>query len=290
MTERPFVSLQAALHSLPPLRDVIKSVALSAKRGLGQNFLMDLNITAKIARLAGASEGGNFLEIGPGPGGLTRALLSAGAGRLTVVEKDERCLPVLLQIQEAVGEKMEIITGDALKIELPADFPHPFRVTANLPYNISTQMLLRILTGKNNFPKPEKAFLMFQKEFAQRLCAKTGEEHYGRLSVLVSLLSSVKIIYLLPPDAFTPAPKIFSALTEITPYQEPSSPFILKRLEEITAAAFSGRRKMIRTSLKSVFQDSDKTLREAGMNPDIRAENLSPADYAKLSLIVDDVK
>lgn len=274
----------AALKNLPPLREVIKSVSLSAKRALGQNFLTDLNVTRKIARAAGAGEGGVFLEIGSGPGGLTRALLEEGAEKVIVIEKDARCRPILEEISAAAPGRLEIILGDALKLNWAGVTPPVFNLAANLPYNISSEVLIHMLTGRKGFPKPRQATLMFQLEFAERLCAGPDTEAYGRLSVIAALCADTKIMFELPPSVFTPAPKVRSAVVKVTPKQTPPD-FPVARLEAITAAAFSGRRKMIKSALKPVFANPVEVLESLNVKPDRRAENLPPETFAALARI-----
>src|SRR3954471_7977951 len=231
------------VDKLPPLRDVIAAHGLAAKKSLGQNFLFDLNLTRKIARAAGAAEGGVFYEVGPGPGGLTRALLSEGADSVIAVERDARCLPALEEIANAWPGKLEVISADALKLDEATILPPGARVAANLPYNVGTALLIKWLTVEAWPPLWASLTLMFQKEVAQRINASAGTEHYGRLSVLAQWRCTAKILFDVNKGAFVPPPSGTSAIVRLEPRAEPLAPANLADLEKITAAAFGQRRK-----------------------------------------------
>ena len=268
---------------LPPLRDVISAFDLAAKKSLGQNFLLDLNLTRKIARAAGAQEGGDFYEVGPGPGGLTRALLEEGASRVVAVERDSRCLPALAQIAAAFPGHLEVISGDAMTMNEAASFPHGARIAANLPYNIGTALLVRWLTTPHWPPFWKSCTLMFQKEVAQRIVAQPGTEHYGRLSVLAGWRATARILFDVPKQAFVPPPKITSSVVRLEPRTQPLASCSLSDLERITAAAFGQRRKMLRQSLKPLAQDSQSRITAAGIDPMARPETLPISAFAALA-------
>lgn len=267
------------LSALPPLRDVIARHGLMADKRLGQNFLLDLNLTRKIARQAAPLLDVAVLEVGPGPGGLTRALLEAGA-IVTAVEKDRRCLAALADLQAAAGNRLRLIEGDALEQDYSALFDAPPVVVANLPYNVGTALLLAWLEQPHRF---RRFILMFQKEVADRLSARPGGRDYGRLSVLVQWLCEVDALFDLPPRAFTPSPKVTSTVVDITPRAEPLYPAPRKSLERLTAAAFGQRRKMLRASLRQLGADTETALVRAGINPTARAETLSVEDFCRLA-------
>jgi 16S rRNA (adenine1518-N6/adenine1519-N6)-dimethyltransferase len=268
---------------LPPLRDVIAKHGLAAKKSLGQNFLFDLNLTARIARAAGAGEGGIFYEVGPGPGGLTRALLACGADKVVAVERDQRCLPALDEIAAAHPGKLAVISGDAVKIDEAALFPHGVRIAANLPYNVGTALLIRWLTTESWPPFWQSCTLMFQKEVAQRIVARPGTEHYGRLSVLATWRATAKILFDVSPQAFVPPPKITSSVVRLEPRAEPLAPCGLHDLERVTAAAFQQRRKMLRQSLKGLAPDAEARIAVAGIAPTERPEDLTVEQFAALA-------
>jgi 16S rRNA (adenine1518-N6/adenine1519-N6)-dimethyltransferase len=268
---------------LPPLRDVIAKHDLAAKKSLGQNFLFDLNLTAKIARAAGAQEGGTFYEVGPGPGGLTRALLSEGAARVVAVERDVRCLPALAEIAAAFPGRLEVLSGDALKVEEAALFPEGARIAANLPYNIGTALLIEWLTSESWPPFWKSCTLMFQKEVAQRIVAQPGSEHFGRLSVLAGWRATAKILFDVPRQAFVPPPKITSSVVRLEPRPQPLAPCALGDLERVTAAAFGQRRKMLRQSLKGLAPDAEARIAAAGIAPTERPEDLTIPQFSALA-------
>jgi 16S rRNA (adenine1518-N6/adenine1519-N6)-dimethyltransferase len=271
---------------LPPLREVIAAHALNAKRSLGQNFLLDLNLTGRIARAAGAEGGGVFYEVGPGPGGLTRGLLAEGAARVVAVERDERCLPALAQIAAAYPGRLDVISADAMAIDEAELFAGArVRVAANLPYNVGTALLVKWLTTETWPPFWSSLTLMFQREVAERLVAKPDTEHYGRLSVLTQWRTTAKILFDVSRSAFVPPPKITSSIVRLEPLAEPVAPARLKDLERVTQAAFGQRRKMLRQSLKGLSPDAEALIRTAGLDPTARAETLSVADFAALARV-----
>ena len=269
---------------LPPLREVIAAHGLAAKKSLGQNFLFDLNLTRKIARAAGAQEGGAFYEVGPGPGGLTRALLSEGADRVIAVERDARCLPALEDIARAWPGKLDVISADAMALDETEFLPSGVRVAANLPYNVGTALLVKWLTVETWPPFWVSLTLMFQKEVAQRITAKPGTEHYGRLSVLAQWRCTAKILFDVNKGAFVPPPSVTSAILRLEPRRTPLSPANLHDLEKVTAAAFGQRRKMLRQSLKSL--GGEALLEKAGIDPTARPEDLSIEQFAALARAV----
>ena len=273
----------ATIDGLPPLREVIQAHDLVAKKQLGQNFLLDLNLTAKIARLAGDLSACDVLEIGPGPGGLTRGLLAEGARRVLAVEKDARCLPALAEIAAAYPGKLDVINGDALEVDVLAHLTPPIRIAANLPYNVGTELLIRWLTPKQWPPFWESLTLMYQKEVAERIVAKPRTEHYGRLALLAQWRAEPKIVLHLPPEAFTPAPKVHSAVVHITRLAEPRFPADEAVLSRITAMAFNQRRKMLRSSLKGLGPDIEERLVAAGIPPTARAEEISLEGFCALA-------
>jgi 16S rRNA (adenine1518-N6/adenine1519-N6)-dimethyltransferase len=266
---------------LPPLRDVIAAYDLAAKKSLGQNFLLDLNLTARIARAAGAADGGCFYEVGPGPGGLTRALLKEGAQKVIAVERDPRCLPALADIAAAYPGRLEIINADALTLDERAILPSGARIASNLPYNVGTGLLIKWLTGNNWPPFWSSLTLMFQREVAERIVAKPDTEHYGRLSVLAAWRTKAKILFDVNRSAFVPAPSVTSSIVRLEPLPQPVAPADLAKLERITAAAFGQRRKMLRQSLKPLGGES--LLERAGIDPTARPEQLSVAQFASLA-------
>ncbi|MGV6801761.1 MAG: 16S rRNA (adenine(1518)-N(6)/adenine(1519)-N(6))-dimethyltransferase RsmA [bacterium] len=272
---------------LPPLRDVIAEFGLGARKSLGQHFLLDLNITRKIARLADIHAGDYVIEVGPGPGGLTRALLEQGA-HVIAIEKDRRCIDALKCVAQAYPDKLTLIEDDALKVN-EADIlsrlslSQPVKLVSNLPYNISTELLVKWLKSDPRFWS--SLTLMFQKEVAQRILASPGNKTYGRLSVIAQAASCAVHGFDLPARAFTPPPKIDSTIVHFTPYTSQS--FSIDKLEQVTAAAFSQRRKMLRSSLKSLFQETTMdTLSVTGLSPTIRAENLTVANYIELAKLL----
>ncbi|MGB0695829.1 MAG: 16S rRNA (adenine(1518)-N(6)/adenine(1519)-N(6))-dimethyltransferase RsmA [Rhodospirillaceae bacterium] len=277
-----------ALDGLPPLREIIAAHDLGAKKGLGQHFLFDLNLTGRIARKAGDLQSGTTIEIGPGPGGLTRALLAAGAGRLVVVERDERCRPVLEQIAAAYPGRLEVLFADALQVS-PADLgPAPRRIVANLPYNVSTPLLLHWL---KDIAALDSLTLMFQKEVVDRIAAQPGEKAYGRLSVIAAWLCEVRPLFDIDPRAFTPPPKVMSTVVTLRPRAEPLAPAKFEIMEQVTAAAFGQRRKMLRRSLSPLAAKiglaSEDLCRQAGLEPTARAEEIPVEGFAKVARLLE---
>jgi 16S rRNA (adenine1518-N6/adenine1519-N6)-dimethyltransferase len=269
---------------LPALRDVIATYDLRAKKTLGQNFLLDLNLTRRIARASGPLDSATIYEVGPGPGGLTRALLSEGAARVVAVERDERCLQALADIATAYPGRLEIVSADALKLEERTLFgASRVRVAANLPYNIGTALLVKWLTVEQWPPFWESLTLMFQREVAERIVAKPGAAAYGRLSVLAQWRSSAKILFDVSRSAFVPPPKITSSIVRLEPLAAPVAPARLADLETVTAAAFGQRRKMLRQSLKGLAANAEERIRAADIAPTARAEQLSVAEFASLA-------
>lgn len=276
----------ATIDGLPPLREVIRAHDLVAKKQLGQNFLLDLNLTAKIARQAGDLSGCDVLEVGPGPGGLTRGLLAEGARRVLAVEKDPRCMAPLAEVGAVYPGRLEVINGDALEVDVLAHLTPPVRVVANLPYNVGTELLIRWLTPAVWPPFWESLTLMFQKEVAERIVAKPRTDHYGRLALLVQWRAEAKIVMHLPPEAFTPAPKVHSAVVHITRLAEPRFPADGAVLSRITAMAFNQRRKMLRSSLKGLGAEIEAKLEAAGIVPTQRAEEISLEQFCSLARVV----
>lgn len=274
-----------SIDGLPPLRDVIARHGLAARKELGQNFLLDLNLTGKIARAAGPLEGVTVIEVGPGPGGLTRALLMHGAERVIAIERDARCMAALAEIEAHYPGRLEVIEGDALKIDFAALAPQAadLRIVANLPYNVGTELLLRWLTPPVWPPFYSSMTLMFQREVAERIVATPGTEHYGRLSVLAGWRTRARILFDIPPQAFTPPPKVTSSVVRLEPQPDPL-PVELARLERVTQAAFGQRRKMLRQSLKGL--GGETLLAAAGIDPTRRAETLSIEEFVALARLV----
>jgi 16S rRNA (adenine1518-N6/adenine1519-N6)-dimethyltransferase len=263
------------------LRDVIAAHGLAAKKSLGQNFLLDLNLTRKIARAAGPLEGVTFYEVGPGPGGLTRALLTEGAARVVAVERDTRCLAALAEVAQAWPGQLEVISADALEIDEAAILPGGARIAANLPYNVGTALLIKWLTVPAWPPFWSSLTLMFQREVAQRITAKPGSEHYGRLSVLAAWRTRAKILFDVNRNAFVPPPSVTSSIVRLEPLAEPVAPCALKDLEAVTAASFGQRRKMLRQSLKPL--GGEALLAKAGIDPTARPEDLDIRQFAALA-------
>ena len=271
------------IDDLPPLRDVIATHGLDAKKSLGQNFLLDLNLTSKIARLAGDISGHDVLEVGPGPGGLTRGLLAAGARRVVALEKDPRCMAALAEISAAYPGRLDVFNADALDFDMRGQLTGPVRVVANLPYNVGTELLVRWLTPKDWPPFWSTLTLMFQKEVAERIIAKPGSKAYGRLSVLAQWKSTPSVMMELPPEAFTPPPKVHSAVVHLEALAEPRFPAPAGLLSSTVAMAFNQRRKMLRSSLKSAAPDIETALRDAGLEPTARAEEISLEGFCALA-------
>lgn len=270
---------RAAVLPLPTLRDVVIQHGLLAKKSLGQNFLLDRGVVQRVARVAGDIGNCTVIEIGPGPGGLTRALLENNAKRVIVIEKDSRCLEILVDIQAVSEDRLTIIPGDALAVK-PQDLADgPLKIVANLPYNIGTVLLTQWL---EDLSRIESMTLMFQKEVALRIVAKPGTKQYGRLSILTQWLCTVRRVFDLAPRLFTPPPKVVSSVVEFIPKEIPAEErAFIPILSRITHDAFGQRRKMIRSSLKRIFTESE--LESFGLNPTLRAENLTVSDYVMLA-------
>lgn len=274
-----------SIDGLPPLREVIERHGLQAKKALGQNFLLDLNLTGKIARVAGDLSDSTVIEVGPGPGGLTRALLAAGARRVVAIERDERCLAALAEVSNHYPGRIEVISGDALKTDFAAlaktaSQGGPVRIAANLPYNIGTELLIRWLTVADWPPFYQSMTLMFQREVAERIVAGAGSDAYGRLGVLAGWRTEARIAFDVPPQAFTPPPKVTSSVVHLVPRASPLSTDV-KKLGRVTEAAFGQRRKMLRQSVKSL--GGEALLTRAGIDPTRRAETLSVEEFVRLT-------
>lgn len=273
------------MSELPSLRETVNNHGLMAKKALGQNFLLDQNITDKIIRSSLEARGlTNFsaedvFEIGPGPGGLTRAVLKNNPQSLTVIEMDERCIEIMRELQEVYGDKLHIVNGDALKFDFTKPVGAAKSVVSNLPYHISVPLLLGFLQNMQQF---NSLTLMFQKEVAERICAEPNNKNYGRLSVVAQLVCKVKLLFHLNPNCFVPAPKIWSSVLLFTPQENIPSTEELAKLEKITEAAFGQRRKMIRQSLKG-FANLEKACEFAGVALTDRAENITPEQYLILA-------
>ncbi|MEM7189236.1 MAG: 16S rRNA (adenine(1518)-N(6)/adenine(1519)-N(6))-dimethyltransferase RsmA [Pseudomonadota bacterium] len=271
-----------APDGLPPLREVISRHDLRARKSLGQNFLLDLNLTARVARASGDLNGATVVEVGPGPGGLTRALLAGGAAHVIAIERDPRCLPALAEIEARYPNQLTVLEGDALEIDLQAYLTGPARIVANLPYNVGTALLTRWLTPAAWPPWWESLTLMFQREVAERIAAKPGTKAYGRLSVLSQWRSRAEIKFDIPARAFTPPPKVTSSVVRIVPADMPGG-VEPQLLQNLTKAAFSQRRKMLRQSLKGAVGDAATLLRTAGIIETRRAETLSVDEFLDLT-------
>jgi len=269
-----------ALAGLPPLREVIARHGLDAAKSLGQHFLLDMNLTGKIARAAGDLDGALIYEVGPGPGGLTRALLASGAERVVAVERDRRCLAALHELADAANGRLQPVEGDALAVDEAALLPRPAVVVANLPYNIATALLMKWLDRLSCF---DRFVLMFQKEVADRLVAEPRSKAYGRLAVMTQWRCATRRLFDLPPAAFTPPPKVTSTVVAITPRPQPLADADPGRLAAVVAAAFGQRRKMLRSSLRPLLGDPLPVLAKAGVSPTARAEELSVVDFCRLA-------
>lgn len=273
-----------SIDGLPPLREVIERHGLQAKKALGQNFLFDLNLTGKIARTAGDLSDATVIEVGPGPGGLTRALLANGARQVIAIERDERCLAALAEISDHYPGRLEIVSGDALKTDFAAladgGAGGPVKIIANLPYNIGTELLVRWLTVGEWPPFYASMTLMFQREVALRIVATPGSDAYGRLGVLAGWRTQARIAFDVPPQAFTPPPKVTSSVVHLEPRATPL-PADVKKLGRVTEAAFGQRRKMLRQSVKSL--GGEALLERAGIDPTRRAETLSVEEFVRLT-------
>jgi len=269
------------LSALPPLRDVIARYELRTRKSLGQHFLCDLNLTRRIAEVAGDLSGCTVFEIGSGPGGLTRALVESDAAQVIAIEKDERCVAALADVVEASQGKLQIISGDAMKTDLIALAEAPRAIVANLPYNIGTELLLGWLESIENY---RSLTLMFQSEVVDRLCAGPGSKAYGRLSIITQFCCEATRVLDVPAEAFTPPPKVDSAVVHLTPRKERPADISFATMGKVTAAAFGQRRKMLRSSMKSL--GGEALLVRAGIDPTLRAENLSLSEFETLARLV----
>lgn len=274
------------IDDLPPLRTVIAEHNLKVRKSLGQNFLLDLNLTSKIARQAGDLSQCDVLEIGPGPGGLTRGLLAEQARHVVAIEKDRRCIAALLEIQNAFPQRITVLEGDALLLDPVHYLKAPIKVVANLPYNVATELFIRWLTPNHWPPFWESLTLMFQKEVAERIVAQVASRSYGRLSLLAQWRAEAKIVMHLPPSAFTPPPKVSSAVVHLQALKKPRFEADAEMLERTVAKAFNQRRKMLRSSLKGIAPDLEDKLHAAGIAPTERAEQVSLKQFCALSRLL----
>lgn len=271
-----------AVAALPPLRETIARHGLDARKRLGQHFLLDLNLTRRIARAVGGIDQGTVIEVGPGPGGLTRALLLEGARKVVAVEVDERAIAALEELKHASAGRLSVVSADALTIDPASLGPAPRRIVANLPYNISTALLIRWLHAADAI---DDMVLMFQKEVVDRLCAHPRSKDYGRLSVLAQHVCEVRALFEIAPSAFVPPPRVTSAVARLTPRPAPDRLRDLAPLERVTAAAFGQRRKMLRGSLAGLFSDPTAVLERLGLSPTARAEELAVGDFVRLAAL-----
>lgn len=267
------------MSDLLSLRETLDAHGLTAKKSFGQHFLLDLNVTRKIVRLAGPFEGRSVIEVGPGPGGLTRALLESDAERVILVEKDARFIPLLSELDDGSG-RMTIVEGDALRVQEHELVSGPAHLVSNLPYNVGTPLLIKWLTGPW---RPHALTLMFQKEVAERIVARPGTSAYGRLAVIAQAAAATRLVLHLPAAAFTPPPKVASAVVHLAPRQDAPESDLLKRLEQVTAAAFGQRRKMLRSSLKAF--GGAALCEVAEIHPDLRAENVDVNGFLRLAAV-----
>lgn len=273
---------------LPPLREVIARHGLSARKSLGQNFLFDLNLTRRIARAAGPLEGFTVIEVGPGPGGLTRALLLEGAERIIAIERDDRAIAALEEVATAFPGRIQIIAGDALSADYASlAAGRRVRIVANLPYNIATPLLVGWLAGKDWPPFYDSLTLMFQKEVAERIVAPPGSKDYGRLSVLSQYRCEARKLFDVNRSAFTPPPKVTSSVVHFTPRPQPAPACRIEALERVTASAFGQRRKMLRQSLKSILPEPEAALARLGIDPELRAEQIPVNGFARIAALLD---
>jgi 16S rRNA (adenine1518-N6/adenine1519-N6)-dimethyltransferase len=272
-----------AEDGLPPLREVIEAHGLMAKKSLGQNFLFDLNLTRKIARSAAPLAGYTIIEVGPGPGGLTRALLAEGADHVIAIERDTRVMPALAEISEHYPGQLTVIEADALTQDFRTMAKGPIKIVSNLPYNVGTPLLLKWITSASWPPPFTSLTLMFQKEVAARITAKPGSDDYGRLSIIAQWRMQARKLFDVNRSAFTPPPKVTSSIVQLEPRSNPLVDCEVSALEKVTAAAFGQRRKMLRSSLKSVFENADSVLAEIGINPQSRAEELPVESFCHLA-------
>jgi 16S rRNA (adenine1518-N6/adenine1519-N6)-dimethyltransferase len=282
--------MTGTIDALPPLRDFIRRHSLSARKSLGQNFLLDLNLAARIARGAGRLEGVTVIEIGPGPGGLTRALLAGGAERVVAVERDRRCIAALSEILPHFAGRLILVEADAMKFDpRPYLDRGPVRIVGNLPFNIATALLVSWLSAEPWPPWYDALVLTFQREVAERIVAAPGSKQYGRLSVLAQWRTEPRILFDIAPSAFVPPPKVTSAVVRLVPRATPAA-CDLGALERVTAAAFGQRRKMLRQSLKSLGRDPTPLLAAAGIDPTARAEDIAVVGFVALARALETAK
>jgi 16S rRNA (adenine1518-N6/adenine1519-N6)-dimethyltransferase len=274
----------SAIDDLPPLREVVRAHGLLARKSLGQNFLFDLNLTSRIARAAGPLEGVAVIEVGPGPGGLTRAILAAGAGRVIAIERDPRCLPALAEIAARYPGRLEVVEADAMRLDpRPLTGGAPTRIISNLPYNVGTALLTGWLAGEDWPPWWMSLTLMFQREVAERIVADERDpKDYGRLGVLCGWRTEARVLFDVPPSAFVPPPKVTSSVVHLTPRREPL-PCRVGALEAVTRAAFGQRRKMLRQSLKSIAPEPGAIIAAAGLDGTVRAEDVPVPGFVRLA-------
>ncbi|MCP5084434.1 MAG: 16S rRNA (adenine(1518)-N(6)/adenine(1519)-N(6))-dimethyltransferase RsmA [Alphaproteobacteria bacterium] len=275
------------MPELPPLREIIAAHGLSARKSLGQNFLLDLNLTGRIARSAAPLSDCTVVEVGPGPGGLTRALLDEGAAQVVAIERDDRCIAALEELSSHYPGRLQIVAGDALKTNLSTLVDGPAKIVANLPYNISTALLTRWLATKPWPPWYISLTLMFQKEVAERITAPPESKTYGRLSVLAAATAEAACLFDVNPSAFTPPPKVTSTIVQLVPRSQILLNCSVATLEKVTAAAFGQRRKMVRQSLKSLGTAPEVLLECAGLSPTMRAEEITPEGFCRLANCLD---
>jgi 16S rRNA (adenine1518-N6/adenine1519-N6)-dimethyltransferase len=267
--------------SAPPLREVIARHSLDARRGLGQHFLLDINVARRIVRAAGPLNGRNVIEVGPGPGGLTRALLCSPAANIAAVEVDPRAVAAMQELASETGDRLHVVAGNALTLDITSLLPPPRQIVANLPYNIATPLLINWLRQAGQF---EQLVLMFQQEVAERICAEVDTSAYGRLSVLAQWICRTRILLRLPPAAFVPMPKVHSAVVGLVPHPAQPEPALFAVMERLTAAAFGQRRKMLRAALKSL--GGEALLRISDIAPERRAETLSVAEFDRMARLI----
>ena len=283
MTESPADSID----KLPPLREVIAEYGLDARRALGQHFLLDLNLTRRIATSASNLSQGTTIEVGPGPGGLTRSLLASGASKVVAIERDERCVKALATLAEAAGSRFELLYADALEVDVAALGPPPLRIVANLPYNIATPLLVRWLKAG---PEITEMILMFQLEVAERVTASVGAKPYGRLAVLSNWCAETRFLFRIPARAFTPSPRVDSAVVRLNPFNQPRFDGDACDIESVTAAAFGQRRKTLKRSLVSLGVPVEALLKRAGIDGRKRAEELDIAAFSSLAVAFSDLR
>jgi len=284
MSDDIAAAVATGLAGLPPLRETIAAHGLDARKRLGQHFLLDLNLTRRIARAAAPLSPGTVVEVGPGPGGLTRALLLEGATSVVAIEVDTRAITALQDLQKAAGGRLQVIEGDALDMPIASLGPPPRRIVANLPYNVSTALLVRWLHAADDVTD---MVLMFQKEVVDRLVALPRTKDYGRLSVLAQHVCTVQRLFDVAPTAFVPPPKVTSSVARLRPRPSGDRLADLKPLERVTAAAFGQRRKMLRGALAGLFSDPTAVLTGLGLSPTARAEELTVAEFVRLAGVVD---